>query len=90
MKQISRVLAAVDFSVPARSADEHALALARHHAAELFVDLAAPTPGRWPVTPPQSSSLTQPHTPRLGDGAATMVSHVATRTTRTPGSTGSS
>jgi nucleotide-binding universal stress UspA family protein len=42
VKQISRVLAAVDFSVPARSADEHALALARHHAAELVVIQAVP------------------------------------------------
>ena len=42
MKQISRVLAAVDFSVPARSAYDQALALARHNAAELIVIQAVP------------------------------------------------
>ena len=42
VKHISRVLAAVDFSVPARSAYAQALALASHHAAELVVIQAVP------------------------------------------------
>ena len=37
MNQFSRVLAAVDFSNPARGAFEHALALSKHHGAELVV-----------------------------------------------------
>ncbi|HEX6974013.1 MAG TPA: universal stress protein [Vicinamibacterales bacterium] len=37
MHKISRVLAAVDFSAPARAAFEHALAVARRHGAKLFV-----------------------------------------------------
>jgi universal stress protein E len=40
--RISRVLAAVDFSKPARSAFEYALALSQHHGAELVVVQAVP------------------------------------------------
>ena len=42
MKQISRVLAAVDFSEPARAAFEYALALSRRRGAELAVVHAVP------------------------------------------------
>jgi nucleotide-binding universal stress UspA family protein len=42
MKQLSRILAAVDFSKPARAAFEQALALARAHNAELTVVYAVP------------------------------------------------
>ncbi len=42
MKPFSRVLAAVDFSKPARRAFEYALALSRQHAAELVVVQAVP------------------------------------------------
>lgn len=42
MKHISRVLAAVDFSVPARRAYDYALAVAKHHSAELVVIQAVP------------------------------------------------
>ena len=42
MNQISRVLAAVDFSKPARGAFEYALALSKHHRAELVVVHAVP------------------------------------------------
>ena len=42
MKQFSRVLAAVDFSKPARGAFDYALALSRHHGAELVVVHAVP------------------------------------------------
>lgn len=42
LKHISRILAAVDFSVPARRAYDYALALATHHAAELVVIQAVP------------------------------------------------
>ena len=42
MKQFSRVLAAVDFSKPARGAFEYALALSTHHGAELVVVHAVP------------------------------------------------
>ena len=42
MKQLSRVLVAVDFSKPARAAFEQALALAREHDAELTVVHAVP------------------------------------------------
>lgn len=42
MKQFSRVLAAIDFSKPARSAFDHALALSKHHGAELVVVQAVP------------------------------------------------
>ena len=41
-KRISRVLAAVDFSEPARHALEHALAISRRHGAELNVVHAVP------------------------------------------------
>jgi nucleotide-binding universal stress UspA family protein len=42
VKHLSRVLAAVDFSSPARSAFEYALALAKRHSAELVVIQAVP------------------------------------------------
>ncbi len=42
MNHISRVLAAMDFSKPARSAFEYALALSQHHGAELVVVQAVP------------------------------------------------
>jgi nucleotide-binding universal stress UspA family protein len=42
LKQISRVLAAVDFSTPARSAFEYALALSQRRGAELAVVHAVP------------------------------------------------
>ena len=42
MTQISRVLAAVDFSKPARRAFEYALALSKQHGAELVVVQAVP------------------------------------------------
>ena len=42
MKHFSRVLAAVDFSKPARSAFEYALALSKRHRAELVVVQAVP------------------------------------------------
>ena len=42
MKQLSRILAAVDFSEPARAAFDQALALARAHGAELTVVHAVP------------------------------------------------
>ena len=42
MNQVSRVLAAVDFSKPARGAFEYALALSKHHRAELVVVHAVP------------------------------------------------
>ena len=42
MKQFSRVLAAVDFSKPARGAFEYALALSKQHGAELAVVQAVP------------------------------------------------
>ena len=42
MKQFSRVLAAVDFSKPARGAFEYALALSKQHGAELVVVQAVP------------------------------------------------
>ena len=42
MQHLSRVLAAVDFSRPARSAFEYALALAKRHDAELVVVQAVP------------------------------------------------
>ena len=42
MAQISRVLAAVDFSKPARSAFDYALALSKQHRAELVVVQAVP------------------------------------------------
>ena len=42
MNQISRVLAAVDFSKPARGAFEYALALSKRHRAELVVVQAVP------------------------------------------------
>ena len=42
VQQISRVLAAVDFSKPARGAFEYALALSQRHAAELVVVQAVP------------------------------------------------
>jgi nucleotide-binding universal stress UspA family protein len=41
-KRISRVLAAVDFSAPARAAFDHALAISRRHGAELVVVHAVP------------------------------------------------
>jgi nucleotide-binding universal stress UspA family protein len=49
LNQISRVLAAVDFSKPARGAFEYALALSKHHRAELVVVHAVPPnqPSRW-------------------------------------------
>ena len=42
MNQLSRVFAAIDFSKPARSAFEYALALSKHHGAELVVVQAVP------------------------------------------------
>jgi nucleotide-binding universal stress UspA family protein len=42
VNQLSRVLAAIDFSKPARSAFEYALALSKHHGAELVVVQAVP------------------------------------------------
>jgi nucleotide-binding universal stress UspA family protein len=42
VKHLSRVLAAIDFSKPARTAFEYALALSRHHGAELVVVHAVP------------------------------------------------
>jgi nucleotide-binding universal stress UspA family protein len=42
LTKFSRVLAAVDFSKPARSAFEYALALSKHHGAELVVVQAVP------------------------------------------------
>ncbi len=42
MTHVSRVLAAVDFSKPARGAFEYALALSQHHGAELIVVQAVP------------------------------------------------
>jgi nucleotide-binding universal stress UspA family protein len=42
VKQFSRVLAAIDFSKPAQSAFEHALAVSKHHGAELVVIQAVP------------------------------------------------
>jgi nucleotide-binding universal stress UspA family protein len=42
VKQISRVLAAVDWAKPARGAFEYALALSKHHRAELVVVQAVP------------------------------------------------
>lgn len=42
MKQFSRILAAVDFSTPARGAFDHALALSQQHGAELVVLHAVP------------------------------------------------
>lgn len=42
MNHISRVLAAMDFSKPARSAFEYALALSQHHGAKLVVVQAVP------------------------------------------------
>ena len=42
MKQISRVLAAVDFSKPGRAAFDHALALSKRRGAELAVVHAVP------------------------------------------------
>jgi nucleotide-binding universal stress UspA family protein len=42
LTHISRVLAAIDFSKPARSAFEYALALSQHHRAELVVVQAVP------------------------------------------------
>ena len=42
MTQISRVLAAVDFSIPARRAFDYALALSKEHRAELVVVQAVP------------------------------------------------
>ena len=49
MTKLHRVLAAVDFSEPARAAFDHALALSRLHDAELTVVHAVPTdrPFRW-------------------------------------------
>lgn len=41
-KRISRVLAAIDFSAPARAAFDHALAISRRHGAELVVVHAVP------------------------------------------------
>ena len=41
-KRISRVLAAIDFSTPARAAFEHALAISRRHGAQLIVVHAVP------------------------------------------------
>ena len=43
MTKLHRVLAAVDFSEPARAAFDHALALSRLHDAELMVVHAVPT-----------------------------------------------
>jgi nucleotide-binding universal stress UspA family protein len=43
VKQISRVLAAIDFSKPARDAFDYALALSRRHGAELVAVQAVPT-----------------------------------------------
>lgn len=43
MTKLHRVLAAVDYSEPARAAFDHALALSRLHAAELMVVHAVPT-----------------------------------------------
>lgn len=42
MNHISRVLVAIDFSTPARNAFDHALALSRHHDAELIAVQAVP------------------------------------------------
>ena len=42
MRQLSRILVAVDYSKPARAAFDHALALARTHKAELIVVHAVP------------------------------------------------
>ncbi len=47
MTKLHRVLAAVDFSEPARAAFDHALALSRLHDAELMVVHAVPTDGRF-------------------------------------------
>ena len=49
MSKLHRVLAAVDFSEPARAAFDHALALSRLHDAELLVVHAVPTdrPFKW-------------------------------------------
>jgi nucleotide-binding universal stress UspA family protein len=49
VKQLSRVLAAVDFSRPARRAFEYALAISRRHGAELVVVHAVPAnqPVNW-------------------------------------------
>lgn len=46
MSRLHRVLAAVDYSAPARAAFDHALALSRAHGAELTVVHAVPTD--WP------------------------------------------
>ncbi len=43
MKHLSRVLAAIDFSKPARDAFDYALELSRHHGAELIAVQAVPT-----------------------------------------------
>jgi nucleotide-binding universal stress UspA family protein len=48
VSRLRRVLAAVDFSEPARAAFDHALALSRGHGAELMVVHAVPTD--WPFT----------------------------------------
>ena len=47
MSKLHRVLAAVDFSEPARAAFDHALALSRMHDAELLVVHAVPTDRRF-------------------------------------------
>jgi len=47
MRQFSRVLAAVDFSKPARRAFQYALALSQRHGAELIVVHAVPTNHRF-------------------------------------------
>jgi nucleotide-binding universal stress UspA family protein len=49
VEHLSRILAAVDFSSPARSAFDYALALAKRHAAELVVIQAVPSdqPFNW-------------------------------------------
>ena len=43
-------LAAIDFSKPARDAFDYALALSRHHGAELIAIQAVPPDGRLPGT----------------------------------------
>ena len=47
MEKLDRVLAAVDFSEPARAAFDHALALSRMHDAELIIVHAVPTDRRF-------------------------------------------
>ena len=58
VKHFSRVLAAVDFSKPARGAFDYALALSKQHGAELVVVQAVPPQSGLQLARSAASALT--------------------------------